>query len=318
MHTQLAGEFQIVVKDSTGVIKTDTGFIRNLILDTGLDWFGNTQLKDSDKFHRTCLLGTGKSMPDVDQTKLDNAVLVSTYVQPTNAHGRYDFTYNPETDGNIYKVCTSFDYVYTCDNNYVLTEIGLSSNFNTLSDYTALTRALILDKDGKLNPITVNPGSIINVRYRLWSTFILNPIQQTIRGMRVNQRPLSVGTIVFGGFTGDKLQFYVRAGSGYFASSADDLLTVLNMRNDQSVLLKDMAIVKPYVSGSHSLEFEYSAISTTYSGGIDALEISCSNGGRWGYTFPYNGTDYYLTKDAGNKLAVRFKYSWGRYDGELR
>lgn len=51
---------------------------------------------------------------------------------------------------------------------------------------------------------------------------------------------------------------------------------------------------------------------------IDALEISCSNGGSWGFTFPYNGTDYYFTKDASNRLAVKFRYSWGRYDGELR
>lgn len=316
MHTQLAGEFQIVVKDSAGVIKTDTGLIRNRILDTGLDWFGNTQLKDSDRFHRTCLLGTGSSAPNNSQTKLDNAVMVSTYVQPSNIHSLYDFAYNAQTDGDTYKVCTKLDYVYTCDKEYILTEIGLSSNYKSLTDYTALTRALILDNDGSLKPITVHPGDSISVRYHLWAMFDIQPVRRTIRNISIEQRALSIGTINFGGFTGTKPRFYVRAGNGYLAS-LNEYTFGLNMSEGESTVLADV-VTKPYIAGSYYLEYEYSTITTTYEGGINALEISCSNGGRWGLAFPYNGNDFYFHKDASNKLAIKLKYSWGRYDGALR
>lgn len=316
MHSQIAGEFQIIVKDSSGNIKTDTGFIRNLILNTGLDWFGNTQLKDSDRFHRVCLLGTGNSTPNNNQTKLDNAVMASTYVQPANIRSRYDFTYNAQTDGDTYKICTNLDYVYTSDNKYVLTEIGLSSNYVALDDYNVLTRALILDNNGTLKPISVNAGDSINVRYRLWTVFDIQPVQRTIRNMSINQRVLGIGTISFGGFSGTKPRFYVRAGSGYLAS-VNEHTHGLNMSAAESTVLADV-VTKPYIKGSYYLEYEYSTVTTTYGGGINALEISCSNGGRWGFAFPYNGTDYYFHKDASNKLAIKLKYSWGRYDGELR
>ena len=317
MHSQLAGEFQIIVKDSSGNIKTDTGFVRNLILNTGLDWFGNTQLKDSDRFHRVCLLGTGNSTPNNNQTKLDNAVMASTYVEPANIRSRYDFTYNVQTDGNTYKVCTNLDYVYTSDNKYVLTEIGLSSNYVDLTNYNVLTRALILDDNGSLKPINVNPGDSINVRYRLWTVFNIQPVGQTIRNISIEKRALGVGTINFGGFSGTKLRFYVRAGSGYLAS-LDGHLFGLNMDALQSTVLTDVAVTTPYVPGSYYLEYEYSTVTTTYGGGINAIEISCSNGGRWGIAFPYNGNDYYFYKDASNKLAIKFRYSWGRYEGALR
>lgn len=316
MHSQLAGEFQIVVKDSAGNIKTDTGFIRNLILNTGLDWFGNPQLKDSDRFHRVCLLGTGNSTPNNNQTKLDNAVMASTYVQPAIINSRYDFTYNAQTDGDMYKVCTNLDYVYTSDNKYVLTEIGLSSNYAALDDYNVLTRALILDDSGSLRPISVDAGDSINVRYRLWTVFNIQPVRRTIRNMAIDQRALSVGTISFGGFSGTKPRFNVRAGSGYLAS-VNEHMHGLNMSAAESTVLADV-VTKPYIAGSYYLEYEYSTVTTTYGGGINALEISCSNGGRWGFAFPYNGTDYYFHKDASNKLAIKLKYSWGRYDGELR
>lgn len=316
MHSQIAGEFQIIVKDSSGNIKTDTGFIRNLILNTGLDWFGNTQLKDSDRFHRVCLLGTGNSTPNNNQTKLDNAVMASTYVQPANIRSRYDFTYNAQTDGDTYKICTNLDYVYTSDNKYVLTEIGLSSNYVALDDYNVLTRALILDDNGTLKPISVNAGDSINVRYRLWTVFDIKPVRRTIRNISIEQRALGVGTISFGGFTGAKLKFYVRAGSGYIAS-VNEYMFGLNMDGVQSTVLADV-VTKPYIAGSHYLEYEYSTVTTTYGGGINALEISCSNGGHWGFAFPYNGNDYYFYKDASNKLAIKLKYSWGRYEGALR
>ena len=317
MHSQLAGEFQIIVKDSNGVVKTDTGFVRNLILNTGLDWFGNTQLKDSDRFHRVCLLGTGNSTPKYNQTKLDNAVLASTYVEPANINNRYDFTYDAQTDGDIYKICTNFYYTYTCDNAYVLTEIGLSSNYVSLDSYKVLTRALILDDSGSLRPVSVNAGDSISVRYRLWTVFNIQPVRRSIRNISINQRTLSVGTRAFGGFSGTKPRFYVRAGDGYIAS-VNEYMHGLNMPEVQSTVLADVVVTQPYIPGSYYLEYEYSTVTTTYGGGINAIEISCSNGGRWGLAFPYNGNDYYFYKDAINKLAIKLKYSWGRYDGELR
>lgn len=164
-HISLSGQFRIVKRNNSGQITFDSGELNNLILDTGLDFFGN-QSPDS-VFLSYLALGTGNSKPTHSQNRLDNIVAVSYGYE----HSKKD-DYNEERDGEYFTASRTYKYVFNNLDNVNISELGLVSTYY-FSDYTAYTRALIKDADGRPTVITVLPGEVLEVFYTIKQVFHL-------------------------------------------------------------------------------------------------------------------------------------------------
>lgn len=158
-HIALSGQFRIVKKSADNQVLFDSGTLNNLLLDTGLDFFGSTH---SENMMRYLGIGTGNSEPKSTQTKLDNIIAVSI-----DAETNFKNDYDPERDGEYYTPSRTAKYVFRDLNNVNITELGLVSNSNASPDNTAYTRALIKDSDGRPLTITVLQGEVLEVYYTL-------------------------------------------------------------------------------------------------------------------------------------------------------
>lgn len=158
-HISLSGQFRIVKKSSDNQVLFDSGVLNNLLLDTGLDYFG---LNHSNNIMRYLGVGTGNSVPTETQTKLDKIVAVG---METNTTFKND--YDPARDGEYYTPSRTSKYIFRGLNNINIAELGLVKDSNVSEDNTAYTRALIKDDSGRPLVITVLQGEVLEVYYTL-------------------------------------------------------------------------------------------------------------------------------------------------------
>ena len=159
----MVGEFRCVVKKADGSIKTDTGYQKNLILNQGLDFFGGGNGNNMMDF---CVIGSGNSKPVYTQNELD---AITAYASGADFSTKYD--YDASKDGNIYKTNKVRKYTFNGLNNVNISEVGLASQFSSLTSYYLCTRALIKDAQGVPTTITVLNGEILEIYYKLWQVF---------------------------------------------------------------------------------------------------------------------------------------------------
>lgn len=149
-HTTLSGEYRIVVKQND-TIKHDTGWFKNLILNSGLNRIGTANSGDTPRLIAYCKLGTGTSTPNVNQTALDNQIAVKGFFSNSGSGNQGATTYA----GRI-------QYLYKFDYGEVvgtISEVGVGWD---LGVGNLFSRTLVQPA-----PITITANEFLEVYYRL-------------------------------------------------------------------------------------------------------------------------------------------------------
>src|SRR5574340_1768735 len=86
LRGRVAGRLRVLVLDSAGNLKTDTGWFPNLITNTGLDTFGSAPANYPGSYYvgpNLCTVGTGNTTPAYTDTALVSPVAhTTTPLQP--------------------------------------------------------------------------------------------------------------------------------------------------------------------------------------------------------------------------------------------
>ena len=314
----MAGEFRCVVKRADGSTKIDTGYQENLILNQGLDFFGGGK---GDNMMAYCVIGSGNSNPSYAQNKLDTAVM-GVYGDISST--KYD--YDASRDGNLYKTNKVCKYSFTGLNNVNISELGLASVYNSISDYFLCTRALIKDSQGNPTTITVLSGEVLQIYYKIWFVMDVSDKDYTvnlldgvggIQSYKCKIRPAYVGTAAYVqnwssigwnlNYVGDDYSIK----TGWVAST--DLGSINNTINSES---KVYPSASGYVAGSYKLNVTYSAGINVANIPIRSLAIMTSMG-SYQVRFGSVANDSPITKTNTQTLSIPIKFSWGRYEGTL-
>lgn len=174
----IAGEFRAIVRRADGSVKTDTGFIKNLVLDNGLKAMGgvtpvNNSGVETVKSYSAfagCVVGSGNNEPTATDIALANHLSTST-----NTVSQLSGIEQPDDDHPTHAVVwAERTYVFT-DVVGNVSEVGLvgysgDDYINSQSypkSYVLLTRALVKSSDGRAIAITVLAGETLEIVYRL-------------------------------------------------------------------------------------------------------------------------------------------------------
>lgn len=297
IKNKLSGEYRVNVVRSDGSVE-DTGWMKNLVLDAGLDYIGT-----GSSWLAYCKVGTGSTTPAVGQTSLA-VFLASNSSSSTNVYnigastyaGRYDVTY-------------TFNLGAVVGN---ITELG--AGWNSASSGGLFSRALIVDGAGVPTSLSVTSADQLIVFYRLTCTPELTDATYnvTISGVvySVTARASGVGGFLnhvsdwvsafWGTISGDVSSFAtqtlgavtsVPAGTNYSGTASVSYASYTNgnFYRDATITLAP-AICNP-------------------PGGIGSLVIS------WG-SYNYNEYQYSFTpvipKDNTKQLVLTVRYIWGR------
>lgn len=171
-HISLSGQFRIVKKSSDNQVLFDSGVLNNLLLDTGLDYFGDNT--GGGNILQNLAIGTGNSEPVVTQNRLDNIIAIVW----GNIESQKD-DYNAERDGEYFTASQTYKYIFNGLNNVNIAELGLVSNTDK-ANYIAYTRALIKDDSGRPLVITVLQGETLEVYYTMKQVYHLKDKAFTI------------------------------------------------------------------------------------------------------------------------------------------
>ena len=321
MNMGMVGEFRCVLENEAGLIKTDTGYQKNLILDQGLDYLGGGFPEAGNEgFFNTCFIGTGNDATSVEQTSMAGAYM---YAGGELFDHSYKYKSNPE---NLYKPFAEYKYVFNDLGSVNIAELGLACSTKSLSDYILCTRALIKDEAGSPTVISATGTDRLTVYYRITAVFSTAYTRTTINlldgkggsrpylvdhciakaGTLANYGPLTIGKklITHLSFYGSK--GYVSSGligrvDGTMSGTTEEPTSVTN---------------EPYVKGSFKLKV------ITY---CDTSKGNTAKGlffngapGSWQmhYTDPITNEPG-LGKTSTDTMSLPVEFSWGRYNGSL-
>lgn len=174
LNVGTSGYFKVMKLDANGIKTFDSGWQRNLILDTGLAAMASAAdgLRGLGSLLR---VGTGNSAPDPTQTTLDNAIAINNVSAPDQGG-----TLNGFYRGGNFDYCRvikrfTFGMGQVVGN---VTELGLT---NTFSGTAVRTRALIKDAQGNPTSITVTSEEQLIVDYETRLNFdCLTPLMSSV------------------------------------------------------------------------------------------------------------------------------------------
>nr|WP_312538951.1 hypothetical protein [Moraxella sp. CTOTU47616] len=311
----MAGEFRVVVKRADGSTKIDTGYQKNLILNQGLDFFGNGNGTDMMAY---CVIGSGNSQPVYTQNKLDTAI---KGVSGSNVSTKYD--YNASTDGNLYKVNRVRKYSFTGLNNVNVSELGLASTYSNATTYYLCTRALIKDSQGNPTTITVLSGEIFEIYYKLWAVYDttdktgqINLLDGVGGNVAYNWklRPANVATIYWypenTGYT--PIDYSTR----YIYFNTGDLSAITTKPSGSGDNVTFDRVVDSYISGSYKREARTTLTIDQENKSIRTITVPAYTG-CWQIRFGSVADDSPINKTNTQTLSIPIEFSWGRYEGTL-
>lgn len=163
MNTGLAGEIRCIVKAKDGSIIADTDFQKNMILDTGLDFFGGGQ---GVSMFDNCLVGSGTLAPKATDKVLGSFVAKHSSIDEELSGSEPYFFGDPE-----YKVWHQKTYRFFNLEGKTVSEVGLASKFTSQSSYYLCTKALIKNSEGSPISITLKKDEVLEITYRVWQVF---------------------------------------------------------------------------------------------------------------------------------------------------
>lgn len=149
--TRLAGRFRLTVRRPSGVIRAETGWFSNLILDAGLDRIGAAETT-----HTGAAVGTGTTAPTVSDTTLENQIASTTTIQSVNG-----ITLSSPPYGLRKTWVYRFGTGVAAGN---LTEIGVGWTGSPLSLFA---RELIRDEEGAPTTLTILADETLDLTYEL-------------------------------------------------------------------------------------------------------------------------------------------------------
>ena len=311
----MAGEFRCVVKRADGSTKIDTGYQKNLILNQGLDFFGGGKGPDMMAY---CVIGSGNSSPIYTQNKLDTAI---KGVGGADFSAKYD--YNAATDGNLYKTNRVVKYSFNELNNVNISELGLASVYNSISDYFLCTRALIKDSSGNPTTITVLSGEILEIYYKLWAVFdttdkigqinLLDGVGGSV-AYNYKCRIANVGDGLYA-VIARYINFVVNNNSAYLYYNNEDIATINSNPSGSSATVSSYT-AKPYNAGDYKKTYNLTYGIDRANGKVRTL-LPYMTGMMWQIRFGSVADDSPINKTNTQTLSIPIEFSWGRYEGAL-
>ena len=299
VHVGLAGEIRMQVRHADGVLKSDTGWFHNTILNAGLDRMG------SGAWIQGCAVGTGNSTPTTTQTSLDNRI---AYTINLYAESKLEYVTAAPYYGQLTRIYR-FGPGVAAGN---LSEVGLGWGSPT---YAGLfCRQLIKDTNGNATTITVLASEILDVTYRLRlylpadNVYVLN-----ISGSdyTVTVRPANFNTpsyIWACDCTNLALAYDSSPIFGY--TSATSLDTVFgSLVGETGQTDPNSATVAGYAPGSYKRSVTAVWNYTRATAGLEYFTVYPTSGfGRYQVQFSPR-----IPKDNTNELTLTVSYTWGRY-----
>ncbi len=160
LETKLSGEYKLVISRGDGTVE-ETGWFKNIILDTGLDRMGITTTGIyATQYAR---VGTGTSTPVATQTSLDAQIAFSAATNQANS------AVNSGTPLYNTLITTSFAFAQgAVVGNIAEVGIGWATTGTSL-----FSRALILDNTGSPTTLTLVSIDQLTVYYRITVTPVL-------------------------------------------------------------------------------------------------------------------------------------------------
>lgn len=320
MNIGLAGAVRCVVTNADGSVKTDTGFIKNLILNQGLDFFGGGN--GTNIFHR-CLVGTGNSIPIPTQNKLDMPVKIAT---GTSFADKYDYT--PRED-NLYLVERTYKYIFSTMGDVNISEVGLASNGTTTANAYMCTRALIKDAAGNPTAISVKNTEKLEVYYKITTVFstldMIHQIQYTdaanvtsaynatVRLAQAGEVPYNYSGLKVGEIPLNNLSVFTNNYPG--PTYRGNLGPVYG---SPSIPASDAESweLETYITGTYKAVGKYFYSLTLGNGNTRCFEVY-STLGTWQIRYGSVTDDSPISKTNKDTMVLPFEISWGRYEGTL-
>lgn len=325
MNVGIAGEVRFVVLGTDGKVKKDTGYIRNMILNQGLDFFGGG--RGSDMFSR-CAIGGGNTPPAATQVALDAFIASTTALSRESA----SIGYTPDDTG-LYKTNLVYKYRFTrLGADFNVAEVGLASQGSTNADLYLCTRALIKDPQGAPTSIAVKSDETLDVFYRLWNvhsvvdaTGKINLVDGAGATTEYNYtvRPAGVGGTNIGGSSSyanaiGRPVVLANGNNSHYISNGN-LGTIQNNPAGSAVWSSGDGVVIPtqaYVPGTYKLKATQDLALSSAVGNIRSILIHSSIG-IWQIQYGSAVGDNPIVKTAKDTASLPFEVSWGRYEGAL-
>lgn len=315
-HISLSGQFRIVKKSSDNQVLFDSGELNNLLLDTGLDYFGDNT--GESNILRYLAVGTGNSTPTITQNSLDNAVAVAYGAE----HSRKD-DYDAVRDGDYHTASRTYKYRLTNLRNVNIAELGLVSGTD-LKKYIAYTRALIKDDRGRPLVITVLDGEILEVYYTIKQVYHLVDKEVRLplldgrggqRGfVRCLMRLCSVGTssntsASYGAMVGQKLNWY--SGHNFSVFNSQVLGAIAGIPQGRRSSSSSYTIAK----GNYIAQSCKNTLTLTIADTFDSPELGAmmfvSTMGMYQISFT-NDDGSMIDKNRTRTFSITLEFSWGR------
>jgi hypothetical protein len=321
IKNELSGHFKLEVFDArTNKLKRTMEF-NNLILNNGLNLIGTRGgLRVIDR----CVIGTGTTVPDVNQTALTSLSASTTGIQ-ANAFVR-------NTTTLPYYVGGSATYRFTAgqlNGNY--SEIGVGYLTTSL-----FSRALILDTGGNPTSITVLSDEFLDVTYTLRMYIPDNDVltSVTITGVG-SDIPLSIRPFAINdGFTntssvapntvGGWFNGYPHGGSngmvGFgriisnsffqpnsFTSLQPQTTTSYNFSSSIGTVVGNTFTTANYVTDNYYVDTTVDSSLNSVNGTYSHILVGFTCSGAWQFLL-----DTPITKTSSQTLSLTFRTSWAR------
>ncbi|WP_296193624.1 MULTISPECIES: hypothetical protein [unclassified Psychrobacter] len=328
MNIGMAGEVRCVRKNAKGEVVEDTGYQKNLILDAGLDFLGDSSNGNMLDY---CIIGSGNSTPNVTQVKLDSVINRQSSLIQVSAKGSYDAA----VDGNFYKINKVVKFSFINNGNINISELGLAYQYSSSTEYKLVTRALVRDSSGNPTTISVLADETLEVYYKLWCVFNVTDITGTVELTEFGGNTVQynyVGRPAFVGSTnaafntnhlGDSLYDSI-----YYTVEPSEIRTgelgdIRNKPTGGLVLSKPatgsfyVMRLGSYTQGSFKRSMFWDlGLSEANSTNIRSI-LLVTNKGVWQFRYGSVLDDSPIAKNSNQKMSFEFEFSWGRYEGVL-
>ena len=321
MKTGFAGELRCIVKKKDGSTVQDTGYQKNMFLNTGLDFFGGGH---GDDIFANCLVGSGDTAPEATQTKL------ISFVAKHNSMEATDNGTEPYLSGDDdFKAWRSSTYRFEGISGKSISEVGLASEFTSKDEYHLCTRALIKSAEGAPISITLKDDEVLEITYRIWQVFELSDkdfsikITDDIGGEKLYKAKCRLSGIGDeGAYYESKVGMVFAKDTEYasetyseFYSYAGDIGEVtgvpnINMGAAASVTLSD------YEEGTYTRDMSIFF-------GLDDARFPVrsvlvpTTMGNYQIQYGSKDGDDPIPKSKNDTLTVPIRFTWARYEGEL-
>ena len=304
----LSGEYQFEITKADGSIES-TGWMKNLVLDSGLDRLGNGPSSGLSGPVYYARVGTGTSTPTTSQTSLDSQ-LASQAATNSAAQSTVNSGAPNYTTTHVFKY--SFAQGAVVGN---ISEVGVG--WTAAAAGTLFSRSRIVDSSNNPTTLTIVALDQFTVYYRLQVTPSLIDVNGSvvIGGTTYNylSRVASVGN--FAGtpsiFTDNSVSMLNTGSMGSYSGTTTSTIGA-NTAQPTNTTFESPTVTSPtsYVPGSFykDINFSWSISQAVYGGGLKTLDIYSSGG--WCH-FQYSFTPV-IPKTNSNVLALTFRYSWNR------